>query len=304
MKLKYYLRGLGIGIIVTTMILAISFSRKGNDISDEEVMARAAQLGMVMPDDTIIKETEKNEFPSQTDEAQSEAALQKKETESQTEAAEKPETEKKTETAQKQPDVEKKTEVTEKQSETENKTETASKQSETDKKPEVADKKTEAADKKTETADKKTEAVEKKTETADKKSEAADKKTETANKKSEAADEKPETADKKPEATEKNTAVTDKNSEETQPATDKQPETTIGTANSKVYRLTVKKGDVCRTVCEDLAANGLIEDSEVMRKYLGQIGYASAMSIGEYDIPYGLSMEEIGEVLKKGPIEK
>ena len=28
MKLKYYLRGLGIGIIVTTVILAVSFSKK------------------------------------------------------------------------------------------------------------------------------------------------------------------------------------------------------------------------------------------------------------------------------------
>lgn len=48
MKLKYYLRGLGIGIIVTTVILAVSFSKKEIKMSDEEIMARAAQLGMVM----------------------------------------------------------------------------------------------------------------------------------------------------------------------------------------------------------------------------------------------------------------
>ena len=47
MKLKYYLRGLGIGIIVTTVILAVSFSKKEIKMSDEEIMARAAQLGMV-----------------------------------------------------------------------------------------------------------------------------------------------------------------------------------------------------------------------------------------------------------------
>lgn len=49
MKLKYYLRGMGIGIIVTTIILAISFSRREVKISDEDIMTRAAVLGMVMP---------------------------------------------------------------------------------------------------------------------------------------------------------------------------------------------------------------------------------------------------------------
>ncbi len=44
MKLKYYLRGLGIGIIVTTVILAVSFSKKEIKMSDEEIMARAAGL--------------------------------------------------------------------------------------------------------------------------------------------------------------------------------------------------------------------------------------------------------------------
>lgn len=51
MKLKYYLRGLGIGIIITTIILMISFSMRKDEISDEEVIERAAQLGMMMPDE-------------------------------------------------------------------------------------------------------------------------------------------------------------------------------------------------------------------------------------------------------------
>ena len=38
MKLKYYLRGLGIGMILTTFILMISFS--GKKMSDEEVIKR------------------------------------------------------------------------------------------------------------------------------------------------------------------------------------------------------------------------------------------------------------------------
>ena len=51
MKLKYYLRGLGIGIIVTTVILMISFPGKEEKLTDEEIIARAKQLGMVMPEE-------------------------------------------------------------------------------------------------------------------------------------------------------------------------------------------------------------------------------------------------------------
>ena len=50
MKLKYYLRGLGIGIIVTTLVLMVAFSGKKEKLSDQEIMQRAEQLGMVMAD--------------------------------------------------------------------------------------------------------------------------------------------------------------------------------------------------------------------------------------------------------------
>lgn len=46
MKLQYYLRGLGIGILVTAMIFCILPGEK-EVLSDEEIRARAAELGMV-----------------------------------------------------------------------------------------------------------------------------------------------------------------------------------------------------------------------------------------------------------------
>ncbi|MCI5621833.1 MAG: endolytic transglycosylase MltG [Lachnospiraceae bacterium] len=49
MRFKYYLRGLGIGIIVATVILSISFAIHGDNLSDAEIMRRAEKLGMVMP---------------------------------------------------------------------------------------------------------------------------------------------------------------------------------------------------------------------------------------------------------------
>ena len=71
MKFKYYLRGLGIGILISTIILSISFAMKKNDLSDDEIIARAKELGMVMEDtgkDTIPKATEtEDEIPKSTE---------------------------------------------------------------------------------------------------------------------------------------------------------------------------------------------------------------------------------------------
>ncbi len=66
MRLKYYLRGMGIGIIGTTLLLMILFSFQGNDtISDEEIMIRAASLGMVSAG--AITDTEKLSDAAETD---------------------------------------------------------------------------------------------------------------------------------------------------------------------------------------------------------------------------------------------
>lgn len=169
MKLKYYLRGMGIGIIVTTIILAISFSRREVEISDEEIMARAAILGMVMQKEDL----------EQTEE------------------------------------------------------------------------------------DDNTEAEE-------------------------------------PHSEEDMSIVEDVTEDEIE-------EDSVAANGLDVqegsYRLVIQKGDVCRTVCEDLAANGVISDAEVFRGYLFEIGYANNMRTGEYDIPYGLTAEEVADILQAGPNE-
>lgn len=48
MKIKYFVRGLGIGILVTALILGISYKSKN---SDEDVIIRAKKLGMVFAED-------------------------------------------------------------------------------------------------------------------------------------------------------------------------------------------------------------------------------------------------------------
>ena len=49
MKVKYYMRGLGIGIILTTLILSIGNTNE--KLTDKEIMARAKELGMVTQDE-------------------------------------------------------------------------------------------------------------------------------------------------------------------------------------------------------------------------------------------------------------
>ena len=66
MKLKYYLRGLGIGIIITTIILMIAHSGYTKELTDEEIIARAEKLGMVMKEESL--------FPNSKQEIDSEIA--------------------------------------------------------------------------------------------------------------------------------------------------------------------------------------------------------------------------------------
>lgn len=53
MELKYYLRGLGLGIVVTAIIMGIASSRS-RAMTDEEIIARAKQLGMI--EDRVLSE--------------------------------------------------------------------------------------------------------------------------------------------------------------------------------------------------------------------------------------------------------
>ncbi len=52
MKLKYYLRGLGVGIICTAIIMGIALSGKEKEkLTDAEIVERARLLGMVMAEE-------------------------------------------------------------------------------------------------------------------------------------------------------------------------------------------------------------------------------------------------------------
>lgn len=69
MKLKYYLRGLGIGMVVTALLMGVALNNR-KTMSDEEVKKRAAELGMI--ENTVLgassTQEETTEMPVLTEE--------------------------------------------------------------------------------------------------------------------------------------------------------------------------------------------------------------------------------------------
>ncbi len=192
MKFKYYLRGCGIGILFTAIILMISFRSDKNQMTDSQVMERASELGMITPEKTVpetenIQEAE----PTNTDEI--------------------------------------------------------TKNSETDK---VKD-----SESVSETEGQNTEELElvPDFDTED------DKKTES----------------KKEDKT--------SDSQKTQ-------------KDEKIV-LEIKRGDVCRTIAENLATLGMVEDAEEFRKYMQKNGYDHQINVGSFELKKGMSYEEIAKTI-------
>ena len=55
MKLKYYLRGLGAGILFSVLVFVFVVGPKEAEISDDEIIQRAKQLGMTEKKELSIK---------------------------------------------------------------------------------------------------------------------------------------------------------------------------------------------------------------------------------------------------------
>ena len=196
MKLKYYLRGLGIGIIVTTIVLTISNATGGKSMSDEDVIKRAEALGMVMEEDASG-----SRLKDQMQDTQEETAATEADTQEDTTAAE---------------------------ADTQDAGQTADDTQTTDD--------TQATDESTDGQE------------------------------------------------------ADAQTQEETPAENQE-------ADAQSYRLVVNAGAVCRQICDELQDNGVIDNSEELRKYLGDNGYAKQISPGNYEIPYGASFEEIAQIL-------
>ena len=188
MKLKYYLRGLGIGIIVTTLILMIAGAGQKEELTDAQIIERAKELGMVMENSGSTLSDEMDSESEQADE--SETALESKENE-----------------------------------------------------PSADD---------------------------------------------------GQTVDGEQTAAPDEAASVGQEGQT--PEDDAIPEQTYN-VQQEPYKLAVNAGEVCRQVCDELQENGLIDNSENFRKYLSQAGYANQIQPGNFEIAYGLSYEEIAQIL-------
>ena len=61
MKVKYFLRGLGIGILVTTLLLFVGARKNVQEsMTDEQIMQRAKQLGMLRKDEVSDYKMDQN----------------------------------------------------------------------------------------------------------------------------------------------------------------------------------------------------------------------------------------------------
>ena len=103
-KFRFYIRGLGIGVLITALILIISHNLSSGHMTDEEVRARAAELGMVDGSNYTLaqnedpakteneegdKETDDKENGKGTDETQQDTELSEEEKKAQEEAGKK-----------------------------------------------------------------------------------------------------------------------------------------------------------------------------------------------------------------------
>lgn len=59
MRLKYYLRGLGLGIIFAVFIMMVGYRNHGSSMSDSEIIEKAKALGMVETEDTSGMKSDK-----------------------------------------------------------------------------------------------------------------------------------------------------------------------------------------------------------------------------------------------------
>lgn len=59
MRLKYYLRGLGLGIIFAVFIMMVGYRNHGSSMSDSEIIEKAKALGMVETEDSSGMKSDK-----------------------------------------------------------------------------------------------------------------------------------------------------------------------------------------------------------------------------------------------------
>lgn len=94
MKLKYYLRGMGLGIIFATIVMTVSIKVHNNYLSEEKIIEEATKLGMIMPkEESTENHTLSSEGESQGQDSQIENSQQESQIETESDSEQKPSSE-------------------------------------------------------------------------------------------------------------------------------------------------------------------------------------------------------------------
>lgn len=224
MRIKYYLRGIGCGIIFSVVIMSIAMGNRGKtQISDAEVIQRAKQLGMVEADDK--GKEDKNNLEAATE----------IETEEDVKGETPASTEKNTEIDKASVNEKNDTEKDkDKEKEKEKDNDNGSINALTNQKPSSESNKSDG-----------------------------------------------DTEKKPKEENNSNQAVpSDKSSTQT-----------------GYVSFTVKRGQVCRQIAENLQKKGIVDDADSFREYMARKGLASSIRCGTFELPKGASYEKIAECL-------
>lgn len=70
MKLKYYLRGLGVGIVITAFIMSIVGANKAERMTTAKIIQKASELGMVSGEDYNLTKTDLSNAKKRIDDLQ------------------------------------------------------------------------------------------------------------------------------------------------------------------------------------------------------------------------------------------
>lgn len=75
--------------------------------------------------------------------------------------------------------------------------------------------------------------------------------------------------------------------------------TESASGEGETVKIIVSRGTGSRSVCNQLAEAGLIEDAAAFDQYLIDSGYSKRISAGTFEIPKGASDEEIAKIISK-----
>ena len=268
MKLKYYLRGLGIGVLVSTLIMSIALGNKKTGLSDDEIRQRAAELGMVEESTTLAQMAEKNLENIEDNEKAEEAK------EAETEAA---------------ADELKDTATTEEAKDNKNNADTVTAEAEEvkaeDTKAPEADTNNDKSGEEVKSDDKKADDKKVDEKSDDKK---ADEKADDKKSDDKKTDDK-KSDDKK--ADEKS----DDNKSKEENADDRQ--VIIVDDSSEVIVIQVNSGEGSGTVAQKVYDAGLVDNAHDFDVFLMTNGYDRRITVGRHEIPKGASMRDIGIIL-------